>query len=554
MTAFPFTDHEGKAYLLVASPFDAAQTRNLLGPPFPFGGVPRRVPRATALQGNVVTIYPAVTGNAARSTVNGDTPAATWVPGKLSGAFNYELSVFASAGPASGGGGTLGIIELVDPDGELDDLRTLGWDSADVELRRGAPDALFSSFTTIARLSTAGIRFNLQKKELLLRDVSWRLTQAELHGERYGGTGGIDGDAILKGRIKPVAFGAVSGITPVQIGAASLVYQVSCTSVLAIDAVRDGGAYLTAGADHATYNDLVGATVAPGYFATCLAFGLFRIGAAPVYPITANVRGDNATVNGLGYPYTRAQIARRIATGRGNIRLSDPSEIDTAAFAALDVAQPAVVGRYWDSEITKADALQELMVGCAGWWSVGLDGELSIGLVQDPTNATADFTLDYDGTGGAELRLDAPAMTEWQAPRRATLMGWKRNYTPLSVNQIAGSVSAAESLVLQSAGRFATSESSWVAGGYPSAPVVSIDGAFNLEADAQAEADRQRRLFGQVREVFEIPVVMDPFAQVVGKVANIANLDRIGLGTSRNLFCFGIAVNGNAKPILRLWG
>ena len=56
-----------------------------------------------------------------------------------------------------------------------------------------------------------------------------------------------------------------------------------------------------------------------------------------------------------------------------------------------------------------------------------------------------------------------------------------------------------------------------------------------------------------MREVFEIPVVMDPFAQVVGKVANIANLDRIGLGMSRNLFCFGIAVNGNAKPILRLW-
>ena len=53
---------------------------------------------------------------------------------------------------------------------------------------------------------------------------------------------------------------------------------------------------------------------------------------------------------------------------------------------------------------------------------------------------------------------------------------------------------------------------------------------------------------------FEIAVVMDPFADVVGRVINVANANRLGLGASRNLFCFGVAVNANAKPILKLWG
>lgn len=546
--------HEGKAYLLVATPFDAALELDLPGPPFPFGGVPRRTPRATTLQGAQATIYPVATGNAERSTSNDDVPAATWVPGKLSGAFNYELAIFAAVGPSGGqGGGALGILELLDPDGELDDLRTLGWDGAPIELRRGEPEAYFSTYSVVAKLSAAGIRYNLQRKEILLRDLAWRLQQAELHGERYLGTGGAEGDATLKGRIKPIVLGEVFNISPVQISAALLVYQVSCTSVLGIDAVKDGGATLTAGSDYATYSELAAASVSSGHFATCKALGLFRLGAAPVYQVTADVRGDNDTRGGLVYPHTRAQIARRIATGRGNIRLRDPQDLNGTAFANLDQWQPGTVGRYWDAEITKAAALSDLMAGCAGWWSVGLDGRLAIGQVEDPSTEAAAFTLDFDGTGAAEVRVDAPSMTEWQPPRRSTLMGWSRNYTKLSGNQIAGVVSQADAAVLQADSRLATSQNLWVSSSYPSAPVVVVDGGFAEEADAQLEADRQRRLFGQVREVIELPVVMDPFLPVVGRVVAIANANRLGLGALTKAFCFGVAVNANGKPILRLW-
>jgi hypothetical protein len=548
--------HEGKGYLLAMTPFDAALTVEIPGPPLPFGSSDRRRARYMTSQGRAATIYPAATGNAARSSANDDTPAATWVPGKLSGSFNYEITIFAAANPTGGGSATVGILELDDPDGELDGLRTLGWDGAPLELRRGDPEAYFSTFSTVAKLTTAGLRYNTRKKEILLRDLAWQLTQAELHGLRYGGTGGVDGDASLKGRIKPLLLGSVFNIAPVQINATTaLIYQVSCSSVLAIDAVRDGGSALGNAGDFGSYAALVAAAVGVGQFATCLALGLLRIGAVPVFILTADVRGDNDTINGLTYPHTRAQIARRIATGRGNIRLSDPTQIDGAAYSYLEDRQPATLGYFWDAEISKADALNQVMAGCAGWWTMRLNGTLALGQLEDPATVAPLFSLSYPTDAGVlESRVDEPAMTDYVPPRRTTIMGWARNYTVMQPNQIAGTVIQSLSAIYQAATRSTTSDDLWVASSFPTSPVVTVEGGFTTEADAQLEGDRQQRLFRTRREPYFIPAVIDPFADVAGRVINIANANRLGLGASRNLFCFGIAVNANAKPVLKLWG
>jgi len=547
--------HEGQGYFIAMTPFDAALTLDIPAPPFPFGSNDRRTPRTFTTPGKAVTIYPAATGNFARSSASGDTPASTWIGGYLSGRFNYEISIFAGADPTQGGSATVGILELEDPAGDLDDLRTLGWDSAPLELRRGDPEALLSTFTIVAKLTTAGLRYNTRKKEILLRDLAYTLTRAELHGLRYGGTGSADGDAALASRIKPYCVGSVFNIPPLLINATGLIYQVSCSSVLGIDAVRDGGTALTFAADYATYALLAAAAVSAGQYATCLALGLFKIGATPVYIITADVRGDNDTLNGIAYPHTRAHIARRIATGRGSIKLYDPIDIDGTAFEYLEQRQTATLGYFWDGEVTKAEALAEVMAGCLGWWTMRLDGTLAIGQLEDPANVAPLFSLSYPtDDGSAESRVDEPAMTDYQSPRRATLMGWSRNYTVMSRNQIAGAVAAATAAIYQQATRYTTSEDLWVAGGYPSAPIVMVNGGFDSESAAQMEGDRQRRLLRDRRELFTIPAVIDPFADVAGRVINIANSNRLGLGTSRNLFCVGIAVNANSKPILKLWG
>lgn len=546
--------HEGRGYLLRLTAFDSTAMR-ALPRPFPFGSISRRVPRHWATPGAVLTTYPAATGNAERSTADDDTPAATWVPGKLAGNWNYSITVASGVAPTAGGSSSLGILEIIDPDGELDALRTLALDGAELVLLRGDPEAYFDTYTAVARLTAAGIRGTTARKEILVRDQTWRLDTAELHGQRYAGTGGVEGDSDLAGQMKPIGFGVVFNATPKLISAARLIHQVSCTSVLAIDAVKDGGVALSSIGDFATYAALDAATINPGEYATCLAEGLFRLGGKPEKICTVDFRGDNdAIAGGPAYPHTRAQIVRRIACGRGSVRLTDPGDIDTAAFEALEVWQPATLGYYWTEAITKAEAIAEVMAGCAGWWTVRLNGRLAVGQLEDPALAVPDFTLSYPSDDDtAESRVDAPEVPDYAPPRKTTVMGFARNYTPMTDDQIAGAA-AADAVVLKGDASYVTIEDAWVSVAYPSAAVVTITSSgFAFGADAGREANRQARLFRTRREPYRIPAVIDPFGDVVCRVAAVTAANRLGLSTSRNVFIHGIEVNGGPKAVLRGW-
>lgn len=546
--------HEGKAYLLQLSAFDAATVQKF-PPPYPFGSIGRRVPRHWTNPGAMRTIYPVCTGNAERSTENDDVPAATWVPGKLRHGINYSISVANGVYPTAAPQATVGFLDLDDLDGELNYLLPMGLDGAELLVRRGDPEAPFSTFSTVARLTTAGIRGNTRRKEILLRDLTHRLQNAELHGQRYAGTGGVEGDPEITGQIKPLGFGPCFNVSPKLINAQKLIGQVTFTSILAVDRVKDGGVPLDPAGDFPDFQSLFDASIGADQYATCLDLGLVRWGSKPVTVITVDFRGDNDALNGAAYPHTRAQIVRRIACGRGNIRLSDPADIDTQAFEALEIWQPATLNYYFDKEITKAEAIAKVMAGCAGWWTIGLDGKLAAGQIEDPANAVPDFELAFPSDDdNVDSRVDDPELTDWAPPRRTTVMGYQRNYTPMSEDQILGAA-AADSAVLTSEASFVTFEDAWVAGAFPSAAVVTIDDSgFTFADDARREANRQGRVFRTRREPYDIPAVMDPFAPVVGKVARVTGANKIGLGTARNLFVYGVSNNAGPKAIIHGWG
>ena len=543
--------HEGLAYLLSGSPFDSALSTTLQLP-LPFGEADYPTPMQFAYAGRAPTIYPAAT--IGRSSSPTDTPANTYVPPKLKAGLNYAMALFAGADPMSAGSAAIGVLELIDPDGELDGLLSLGWDGAPLTLSRGDPTAAFSTWSVVANVSAAGILYDQRKKEIKLRDLAWQLNAAPLHGIRYGGTGGVDGDATLVGRIKPYAVGTFSGATPVQIGASLLCYQVSCSSVSAFTAIKDGGNPLTFDGDDPDYATLAAATITLGHYRTCKALGLFRLGGAPTFIVTVDGIGDADTLNGLATPSTRAQIARRIATGRGSVRLDDATQIDSAAYVALENRQSGACGYYWDGEITKGAALTEVMSGCLGWWLMRLTGQLALGQIEDPALSTPYLSLSFPASGAGEIRLGEPSMTDFQVQRRATYVGWSRNYTPLQTNQIAGIVAQADAAILMAVARYASSQDAWVANSYPTSPAVYVNGNFALLADAQVEGDRQQALMRTRRERWQVPVVIDPLADVVGRVVNIANFNRFGFGASKNFLCVGITANSGPTITLELWG
>lgn len=546
--------HEGRGLLLVATPFDPAAVVTTPGP-LPFGTAEGAAAYTFDSSGAQTTIYPAATDGA--STAADDVPASTYVPAKFTGAATHAQSLFGGANPLEPGSGTVGELEIVDPAGNdnRDDLLALGWEGAAIELRRGVPGTPYRTWGTIAKLTAAGLVGDLRSKRLRLRDLSWMLEAAELHGERYGGTGGTDGDASLAGRLKPYAAGYVFNITPVMINAVALIGQVSRSSVAAISAAYDGRVPLALGADYASYADLAAATVAPGTYATCLAQGLYRLGAAPVYGITCDVVGDADVFGGLGAPTTRGRIVRRIATALGAVRFSDSEQIDFAAFQDFENKQPAPCGWYWDgsAETSKAAAIAEVMAGVCGWWLVRPNGQLSIGQAEDPALYGPTLILAYPGADSGECRLGEPVITDTLAPRRATFIGFQRNYTVQAQNQLAGSVSQVDALLYSQPSRYAGGTDLWRANNYPTSAAVYLLANYRDEVDARAEYERQQLLFSVARNRYAVPITMDPHADVVGQRAQIANLNRLGWGASKALLACGIEAAGDTVQ-LHLWG
>jgi hypothetical protein len=68
---------------------------------------------------------------------------------------------------------------------------------------------------------------------ITIRDNAFKM-DVPASANAYGGTGTTDGDCGLTGKRKPLAYGVVNNVTPAQINATNLVYQVHDGAVNAI--------------------------------------------------------------------------------------------------------------------------------------------------------------------------------------------------------------------------------------------------------------------------------------------------------------------------------
>jgi hypothetical protein len=417
-TLVALSAHINKAYLLVAEPMD--ETRGVyLGIFGPLGGLPFPEGANWGWRGRRVTLYPAATHGC--SSGPDDVPPAQYVPSGLSPPDNFGVQLFSGVNPQSrGSAGGEGFLEILDPSGGLDYLLEYIWDGAPLTIKRGAPDTPFSTWETVARYTVANLRGDLDIKTFTLRDLAWLLGNP-IHAEYYAGTGGLDGDASLKGRWKPYAVGYCGDVEPVMLNASRQIVQVSCSPIAAVLAVKHGGVPLDFHADYPTYGALVAAddagAIPSGTYATCLASALVLPNVELLYGIRLDVIGDSETAYGHATPVTRAAIARRLATARGTGRLDDSSQIDVNSFTHVESRHAALVGFFWSAEITKADALTEVMSGILGWWRVRPSGDLSIGYVDDPAWGSA-LDLEFQAEG-----MGVPRITDESVPRAGTLVG-----------------------------------------------------------------------------------------------------------------------------------
>jgi hypothetical protein len=225
-------------------------------------------------------------------------------------------------------------------------------------------------------------QFNAQANTVKLNlKVNTEPFDADVLTLKYAGTGGAEGDANLKDKVKPFLLGRCFNVEPVLINAVDNVLQFSGYGpIQAVNKLYERGSEFGASSgNYATYAALVAATIAPGQWATCLAQGMVRLGAKLYGVITGDVDGD--TVGGTWWRKT-GEIIQRIASNSG----VSGSRLESASFTALDTALAGLsnqgrIGVFIDSQISVLDKSAELAAPCNAQVGVSLAGKMFVGRV-----------------------------------------------------------------------------------------------------------------------------------------------------------------------------
>lgn len=206
----------------------------------------------------------------------------------------------------------------------------------------------------------------------------------------YAGTTGAEGPAAMKGQAKPLALGAPRYVAGKLVDPTNSVFHVSAYGAIegVTAALERLARYGAAAANYASHAALVGATIAAGTWATCLAEGKVRFGAPPTGQVSFLVQGDKAGTD--GWARKPGQLIRRLALLSGGT-----GKIDDASLNALDMARPYNLSLYLEEQTTARDLIQRLAASVNAVAGVSWLGKLFVAPVA--IGATA-LTLAADGS------------------------------------------------------------------------------------------------------------------------------------------------------------
>ena len=271
--------------------------------------------------------------------------------------------------------------------------------------------------------------------------------------------------------------------------------------------------------------------------------GRFTLTSNPVGRVTCWARGDNVG----GYVNTTGAIIRRMAVRHGG--LIDPKDIATAAFAAIDSAQPAPVGIYLRDPAQVLDVVNELAGGAGCWLGFSrVAGQIQIGRLE-PVTGISVASYDDDPILGAiePIPLDPPV---WRVTVR-----YARNYASQGAQDLAGVVATdpARWSFATNEWRSAVAQDPAIREAHPNARELTIDSCFVYRADAQAEADRLLALYGVRHDYVRVPLRASPYGRDIGEEVTLFG-SRGDMDAGRNGIIVGFAQSEPESRIgLEVW-
>lgn len=240
----------------------------------------------------------------------------------------------------------------------------------------------------------------------------------------YAGTGGVEGDAALKGKPKPLALGAPRYAPGAMIDPINNVLQLSAYGLIegveyAMERLARFGAST---GNYASYAALVAAAIPAGQWGTCYAAGLVRHGAPPGGLLSYHVQGDKAGVD--GWARLPGAVIRRIAAIAGGAL-----KVDDASLTALNASRPWNVSIEQGDQTTARDLIQRIAASVNAVAGVDWLGKLFV--IPIGIGASA---LTLDATGAALPAVAEVGQIEIEAPSWKLAIGAKPTWLvhPLS--------------------------------------------------------------------------------------------------------------------------
>lgn len=356
----------------------------------------------------------------------------------------------------------------------------------------------------------------------------------------YSGAGGANGDPGLTGRNKPQLFGLVRNISPVQVEAGRLIYQIHDGAMQQVLAVRDSGVPLASDGDVANYAALQSATVALGTYKTCLATGHIRVGGVPI-ALTVDARGSSTG----GYPSTAGGLAAQIlSTYTG-------TTVSAAAFGGWRAAEAGMLLR----DGTVADALDRLAAGLgSAWWGVDTNGDWIAGAIAAPEGQGTGIVIRDAMLSGAPEEV-AGASPPWWRVR----VGYQRLDTVQRGADLAGSVTAADRAYYETPQRTATATDRSAYISYPLAVAgPDIPGVLDSASEAQAAAAAVLALLKVPRRSYIVRIGRNVaglrwWEMRPGTVVRLEWPYIAALANGRTMIVRGISARGDVAE-MELWG
>lgn len=336
---------------------------------------------------------------------------------------------------------TIGDATLANPDGALDFLVTdYSLDGGTIKAWLAEPGDTSDEWALLYEATIASVEATRKELRIGITTIADQL-ERPLQIRRYTGSGGISGDSAVAGRLKPTAWGEIPVCDPVLISQADNVYQVHDGQIYAVEWVREGGLDYDYTADYPNYEELAGATLDVGEYATCLTRGLFRIGttlAGLVYPIRASVKGD---ARGNGYVSATGDILYRLARDRAFLRAD---QVDVNSFRGLPRGR---VGFYTNGQqdLKVSDVFDALLGGVVGTYGVGRSAVVSVSRMLPAAQQLDDISVR--GEQLFDIRVEARPVT----PRITQPYSYRQNFAPVGEDDVSSSAEEGVANLLKTA-------------------------------------------------------------------------------------------------------